>query len=54
MESILFDEVLFYDTLKTGITVSVILKFGEELVDYEGKLIQARVFAFLSANTPKD
>lgn len=38
MESISFDEVLFYDTLKTGITVSVILKFEEELVDFEAKV----------------
>jgi len=38
MENISFDEVLFYDTLKTGITVSVILKFGDESVDFEAKV----------------
>lgn len=38
MESILFEEVLFYDTLKTGITVSVILKFEDELIDFEAKI----------------
>ena len=38
MESLSFDEIHFYDTLKTGITVSVILKFGEESVDFEAKV----------------
>jgi hypothetical protein len=38
VENISFDEVLFYDTLKTGITVSVILKFGDESVDFEAKV----------------
>lgn len=38
MESIFFDEVHHYDTLKTGITVSVILKFGNESVDFEAKV----------------
>ena len=38
MENIFFDEVYFYDTFKTGITVSVILKFGDELVDFEAKV----------------
>ncbi len=38
MESLSFDEIHFCDTLKTGITVSVILKFGDELVDFEAKI----------------
>lgn len=38
METLSFDEILFYDTLKTGITVSVILKSGEELIDFEAKI----------------
>ncbi len=38
MESLSFDEIHFYDTLKTGITVSVILKFGDEFVDFEAKI----------------
>lgn len=38
MESISFDEVLFYNTLKAGITVSVILKFEDELIDFEAKI----------------
>jgi hypothetical protein len=38
VESLSFDEIHFYDTLKTGITVSVILKFGDELVDFEAKI----------------
>lgn len=38
METLSFDEIHFYDTLKTGITVSVILKFGGELVDFEAKI----------------
>lgn len=38
METLSFDEVYFYDTLKTGITVSTILKYGDELVDFEAKI----------------
>jgi hypothetical protein len=38
VESLLFDEIILYDTLKTGITVSVILKFGDELIDFEAKI----------------
>ena len=38
MESVLFDEVHFYDTLKVGITASVILSSGGDLVDFEAKI----------------
>lgn len=38
METVSFDEVLFYDTLKVGITVSVILFSGDESVDFEAKV----------------
>lgn len=38
METLSFDEIHFYDTLKTGITVSVVLKSGDELVDFEAKI----------------
>ncbi len=38
METISFDEVYFYNTLKVGITASVILSFGDEFVDFEAKI----------------
>jgi len=38
METVSFDEIHFYDTLKVGITVSVILSFGGEFVDLEAKI----------------
>ena len=38
METVSFDEVHFYDTLKVGITVSVILFSGDESVDFEAKV----------------
>ncbi len=38
METVSFDEVYFYDTLKVGITVSVILFAGDESVDFEAKV----------------
>ena len=38
MESISFDVVYLHNTLKKGITVSTILKYGDELVDFEAKI----------------
>ncbi len=38
METISFDEVHFYNTLKVGITISVILSFGSDFVDFEAKI----------------
>ncbi|MGI8469420.1 MAG: aspartyl protease family protein [Pyrinomonadaceae bacterium] len=38
METVSFDEIHFYDTLKVGITVSVILFSGDESVDFEAKI----------------
>jgi hypothetical protein len=44
VESLSFDEIHFYDTLKTGITVSVILKFGGESIDFEAKIDTGSTF----------
>ena len=38
MEIVSFDEIYFYDTLKVGITVSIILYLGEEAIDFEAKV----------------
>ncbi len=38
METVSFDEVHFYNTLKVGITASVILSFGGEFADFEAKI----------------
>jgi len=38
MEAISFDEIHFYNILKVGITVSVILFSGEISVDFEAKI----------------
>jgi predicted aspartyl protease len=38
METISFDKVLEYNTLKTGITVLVVLGDGENTVDFEAKV----------------
>ncbi len=38
METVSFDEIYFYDTLKVGITVSVILSSAEDFVDFEAKI----------------
>ena len=38
METVSFDEVYFYDTLKVGITVSVILSQGDDAIDFEAKI----------------
>ncbi|MGI8639800.1 MAG: aspartyl protease family protein [Pyrinomonadaceae bacterium] len=38
METISFDEIHFYNTLKVGITASVILSFGGEFADFEAKI----------------
>ncbi|HEX8567575.1 MAG TPA: aspartyl protease family protein [Pyrinomonadaceae bacterium] len=38
MENISFDRTFFYNTLKTGITVSVILSCGDISTDFEAKV----------------
>ena len=38
METVPFDKVLKYNTLKTGITVLVVLQDGERTVDFEAKI----------------
>lgn len=38
METISFDKVFEYDTLKTGITVLVVLKYDDREVDFEAKI----------------
>lgn len=38
METVSFDEVYFYNTLKVGITASVILSFSGGFVDLEAKI----------------
>jgi predicted aspartyl protease len=38
METVSFDEIYFYDTLKVGITVSVILFSDEHSADFEAKI----------------
>ena len=38
MEMVSFDEIYFYDTLKVGITVSVILFSGDDSTDFEAKI----------------
>lgn len=38
MENISFDRTFFYNTLKTGITVSVILSNGDISTDFEAKV----------------
>ncbi len=38
METVSFDKVLEYNTLKTGITVLVVLQDGDKTVDFEAKV----------------
>jgi len=38
MEAISFDKVIYYDTLKTGITVLVVLEYAGKEVDFEAKI----------------
>ncbi len=38
METVSFDKVLEYNTLKTGITVLVVLQDGDQTVDFEAKV----------------
>lgn len=38
METVSFDEIYFYDTLKVGITVSIILSLSKEAIDFEAKV----------------
>lgn len=54
MESILFNKTFLYDTLKTGVTVLAVLKYGDKNADFETKIDTVQRTAFLNANTPKD
>lgn len=38
MEELLFDAAYFYNTLKSGITVPIILQINERLVEFESKI----------------
>lgn len=38
MESISFDKTYEYETLKTGVTVLAVLKFGDKDADFEAKI----------------
>ena len=52
METVSFDKVLEYNTLKIGITVLVVLQDGDRTVDFEAKVDTGATIAFLNANTP--
>lgn len=53
METVSFDEIYFYDTLKAGITVSIILSLNKELIDFEAKVDTGSSFCVFE-NKPKD
>ncbi len=38
MEIITFDKIFEYDTLQTGVTVLVVLRYGEKEIDFEAKI----------------
>ena len=54
METVSFEKVFEYNTLKTGITVLVVLKYNGKEVDFEAKIDTGATNCVFDANTPKD